>query len=83
MGIANSMQAELMSLGLKLGADVPFFLLGSNAFVEGIGERLQAVQTQEQFFVVVEPGVHVPTPSIFSAKELTKGYESSQNNGLS
>lgn len=65
-------QAELMSLGLKLGADVPFFLLGSNAFVEGIGERLQAVQTQEQFFVVVEPGVHVPTPSIFSAKELTR-----------
>lgn len=65
-------QAELMSLGLKLGADVPFFLLGCNAFVEGIGEQLQAVQTQEQYFVVIEPGVHVPTPSIFSAKELTR-----------
>ena len=64
--------SELMQLGLQLGADVPFFIFGSNAFVEGIGEQLLAVQTPEQYFLVIEPGVHVPTPSIFSAKELTR-----------
>jgi 4-diphosphocytidyl-2-C-methyl-D-erythritol kinase len=65
-------QAQLMQLGLQLGADVPFFIFGQNAFVEGIGEQMQAVQTAEQWFVVIEPGVHVPTPTIFSAKELTR-----------
>jgi 4-diphosphocytidyl-2-C-methyl-D-erythritol kinase len=65
-------QEQLMQLGLQLGADVPFFIFGENAFVEGIGEQMQAVQTAEQWFVVIEPGVHVPTPTIFSAKELTR-----------
>ncbi len=63
---------ELMVLGLQLGADVPFFLCGANAFVEGIGEQIQTISTKEQWFVIIEPGVHVPTPSIFSAKELTR-----------
>lgn len=62
----------LMTLGLKLGADVPFFLSGGNAFVEGIGEQITPITTKEQWFVIIEPGVHVPTPSIFSAKELTR-----------
>jgi len=65
-------QTQLMQLGLQLGADVPFFIFGQNAFVEGIGEQMQAVKTDEQWFVVIEPGVHVPTPTIFSAKELTR-----------
>lgn len=63
---------QLMQLGLQLGADVPFFIFGQNAFVEGIGEQMQAVSTPELWFVVIEPGVHVPTPTIFSAKELTR-----------
>lgn len=63
---------QLMKLGLQLGADVPFFIYGQNAFVEGIGEQMQEITTPEQWFVVIEPGVHVPTPTIFSAKELTR-----------
>jgi 4-diphosphocytidyl-2-C-methyl-D-erythritol kinase len=63
---------QLMQLGLQLGADIPFFILGQNAFVEGVGEQLQILNTQEQWFLVIEPGVHVPTPLIFSAKELTR-----------
>lgn len=63
---------DLMQLGLQLGADVPFFIFGQNAFVEGIGEQMEAVTTPNQWFVVIEPGVHVPTPTIFSAKELTR-----------
>lgn len=63
---------ELMQLGLQLGADVPFFIFGRNAFAEGVGEVLQAIETPESWFVVLEPGVQVPTPAIFSAKELTR-----------
>ena len=63
---------ELMALGLQLGADVPFFMLGENAFVEGIGEQLTAVSTPPAWFVVIHPGVSVPTPLIFGAPELTR-----------
>ncbi|MFZ6862183.1 4-(cytidine 5'-diphospho)-2-C-methyl-D-erythritol kinase [Undibacterium sp. Ji67W] len=65
-------KAELMQLGLQLGADVPFFIFGENAFAEGVGEELHAIQTPDRWFVVIEPGVQVPTPAIFSAKELTR-----------
>lgn len=63
---------QLMALGLQLGADVPFFIFGHNAFAEGIGEQLQRIDTPERWFLVIEPGVQVPTPLIFSAKELTR-----------
>jgi 4-diphosphocytidyl-2-C-methyl-D-erythritol kinase len=65
-------RTELMALGLQLGADVPFFIFGSNAFAEGVGEQLQAIDTPETWFVVIEPGVSVPTAIIFSSKELTR-----------
>ncbi len=63
---------ELMQLGLQLGADVPFFLSGGNAFVEGIGEQLTAIETPPAWFVLVHPGVSVPTPTIFRDPELTR-----------
>jgi 4-diphosphocytidyl-2-C-methyl-D-erythritol kinase len=63
---------QLMALGLQLGADVPFFLFGENAFAEGVGEQLIAVQTPQQWFVVLNPGVSVPTAAIFGAPELTR-----------
>ncbi|MFZ1181377.1 MAG: 4-(cytidine 5'-diphospho)-2-C-methyl-D-erythritol kinase [Herbaspirillum sp.] len=65
-------RAQLMALGLQLGADVPFFLFGSNAFAEGIGEKLIALKTADRWFVVLEPGVSVPTATIFSSPELTR-----------
>jgi 4-diphosphocytidyl-2-C-methyl-D-erythritol kinase len=65
-------RAELMALGLQLGADVPFFLFGRNAFAEGIGEALLPVETPDSWFVVIEPGVSVPTQQIFSSSELTR-----------
>ncbi len=69
LGLAR---AELMQLGLQLGADVPFFLSGRNAFVEGIGERMSAIATPACWFVLVHPGVAVPTPVIFRDPELTR-----------
>jgi 4-diphosphocytidyl-2-C-methyl-D-erythritol kinase len=63
---------ELMALGLQLGADVPFFIFGQNAFAEGVGEALEPVTTPNCWYVVVEPGVATPTPAIFSDPELTR-----------
>jgi len=69
---AGLTRQELMALGLPLGADIPFFLFGQTAFAEGIGEALQAVAGPDCWYVVLEPGVAVPTPAIFSAKDLTR-----------
>jgi 4-diphosphocytidyl-2-C-methyl-D-erythritol kinase len=63
---------ELQALALKLGADVPFFVFGKNAFAEGVGEALEAVQLPARYFLVVTPRVHVPTAAIFSEKSLTR-----------
>ena len=63
---------ELMAIGLPLGADIPFFVYGETAFVEGIGEAMQPVQGPDCWYVVIEPGVSVPTPAIFSAQDLTR-----------
>ncbi|MQR00370.1 4-(cytidine 5'-diphospho)-2-C-methyl-D-erythritol kinase [Glaciimonas soli] len=65
-------RTELMEIGLQLGADVPFFVFGQNAFAEGVGETLQAVQTPAAWYVVIEPGVSIPTALIFSSEELTR-----------
>jgi 4-diphosphocytidyl-2-C-methyl-D-erythritol kinase len=62
----------LQQLALQLGADVPFFVFGRNAFAEGVGETLQAVPLPRRFFLVVTPAVHVPTAAIFSEKALTR-----------
>ncbi|BCF87282.1 MULTISPECIES: 4-(cytidine 5'-diphospho)-2-C-methyl-D-erythritol kinase [Paraburkholderia] len=65
-------RAELQALALKLGADVPFFVFGKNAFAEGVGEALEHVQLPPRHFLVVTPRVHVPTSAIFSEKALTR-----------
>jgi 4-diphosphocytidyl-2-C-methyl-D-erythritol kinase len=63
---------RLMALGLQLGADVPVFIFGENAFAEGVGERLQAYPLPEAWYVVLFPPVHVPTALVFSRPELTR-----------
>lgn len=68
-------RAELAEIGLRLGADVPFFINGCDAFVEGIGERITPVELAPARYVVIEPGVEVPTAAIFAAKELTRETE--------
>jgi 4-diphosphocytidyl-2-C-methyl-D-erythritol kinase len=65
-------RARLMQLGLRLGADVPVFVFGENAFAEGVGEELQAYPLPEAWYVVLFPPVHVPTAQIFTHPELTR-----------
>ncbi len=62
---------QLADLGLKLGADVPVFVAGRNAWAEGIGERLTPIDLSPAWYVLVDPGVHVSTAEIFQAPELT------------
>ena len=69
---ADLSRDELMALGLQLGADVPFFLFGQNAFAEGVGDVLSPVQTPAFWYLVIEPGVAVSTASIFRAPDLTR-----------
>jgi 4-diphosphocytidyl-2-C-methyl-D-erythritol kinase len=63
---------ELADLGAGLGADVPVFVRGHTAWAEGIGERLTAVASPDRDFVIVDPGVAVPTATLFQAPELTR-----------
>ncbi len=63
---------KLAAIALTLGADVPFFLFGGNAFAEGIGERLTPLELPQQWYVVLVPPVVVATHAIFTAPELTR-----------
>jgi 4-diphosphocytidyl-2-C-methyl-D-erythritol kinase len=63
---------RLAQLGLALGSDVPVFVLGSSAWAEGRGERLTPVELPERWYVIIHPGVSVPTAQVFQAPELTR-----------
>jgi 4-diphosphocytidyl-2-C-methyl-D-erythritol kinase len=65
----------LGTLGLALGADVPFFLYGRPAWVEGIGERLRPLAWPAFWYAVLTPPVEVPTGGVFAAAELTRNTE--------
>lgn len=68
-------RVQLMQLGLQLGADVPVFIFGQNAFAEGIGELLTPVDLPQGAFLVVQPAQGVPTQGIFQAPDLTRDTE--------
>ncbi|MDR2208767.1 MAG: 4-(cytidine 5'-diphospho)-2-C-methyl-D-erythritol kinase [Azoarcus sp.] len=63
---------RLREIGVTLGADVPFFLFGQDAFAEGVGEILQPVTLPPACYVVLVPGVGVPTERIYASPDLTR-----------
>lgn len=63
---------ELAAIGLTLGADVPVFVRGHAAFAEGVGEKLTAIDVAEKWYLVIHPGVSIPTPVIFKDPELPR-----------
>ncbi|GJJ04768.1 4-diphosphocytidyl-2-C-methyl-D-erythritol kinase [Duganella rhizosphaerae] len=69
---AGLSKEALMALGLPLGADIPFFIFGQTAFAEGVGEAMQPVTAPDCWYVVIEPGVAVPTAAIFCSEHLTR-----------
>lgn len=62
----------LAALALQLGADVPVFVRGRNAWAEGVGEQLTPITLPPAWYLVVEPGVHVPTAALFQSAQLTR-----------
>ena len=54
-------------MGTHITADVPVFIQGKTAFAEGIGEKLQALEVDEQWYLVVNPNVHISTAEIFAS----------------
>jgi 4-diphosphocytidyl-2-C-methyl-D-erythritol kinase len=67
---------RLQEIGLALGADVPVFVYGRNAFARGVGEELTPLDLPPAWYVVVEPPVQVPTPLIFGADDLCRSTPS-------
>ncbi len=64
--------ADLATLGLDLGADVPVFLGGRAAWAEGVGEKLTPLELPEPWYLVVDPACRIATREIFQAPELTR-----------
>ena len=63
---------RLMEIGVKLGADVPFFIFKRTALAEGIGDQLTALdQVPSLWVVLVNPGIHVSTAWVYQNLVLT------------
>ncbi|GAB4089639.1 4-(cytidine 5'-diphospho)-2-C-methyl-D-erythritol kinase [Hydrogenophaga soli] len=75
-------RTDLMRLGLQLGADVPFFLFGDNAWAEGIGEQLQPLDWSPQRYLVVKPPQGLPTAAIFSDPNLKRDTKAATMQGF-
>ncbi|MCW5635425.1 MAG: 4-(cytidine 5'-diphospho)-2-C-methyl-D-erythritol kinase [Rubrivivax sp.] len=63
---------RLAAIGLALGADVPFFVRGANAFVEGIGDLIRPVQLPVLTYAVVKPPASLATAEIFGHPRLKR-----------
>lgn len=75
-------RSRLAALGLTLGADVPFFIGGRNAFVEGVGERITPIELATARFAVVKPLAGLETPAIFADPALVRDTEAVIIEGL-
>ena len=62
----------LEKLGLQLGADVPFFLRGRNAWVEGVGEKITPIELPPAQFCVIKPRAGIETSQIFAHPQLNR-----------
>ena len=69
---------QLAELGLKLGADVPIFVHGRNAWAEGIGEHLTFIDLDQKQYIVLKPDCFISTQLLFSQKTLTRNTKSSK-----
>lgn len=70
-GLGYSLQ-QLAKLGLQLGADVPVFVQGDNAWAEGLGEQLTPIELPPAWYVLADPGVRAITADLFQVPELTR-----------
>lgn len=57
---------ELATISLKIGSDIPAFIMGKTTIVEGIGEILHPVKRQEKWYLIVYPNISILTKNMFS-----------------
>ena len=69
---------QLADLGVQLGADVPIFVHGRNAWAEGIGEHLTFIDLDQKQYIVLKPDCFISTQLLFSQKTLTRNTKSSK-----
>ena len=74
--------AQLQALALSLGADVPFFLSGGHAWVEGIGEKITPISLPPARFVVVKTAAGLSTQDIFTAPSLKRDTDTARIQGF-
>ncbi|ENW93131.1 MULTISPECIES: 4-(cytidine 5'-diphospho)-2-C-methyl-D-erythritol kinase [Acinetobacter] len=65
-------EQQLADYGVQLGADVPIFVLGRNAWAEGIGEHLSFIDLAQKKFIILKPDCFISTQQLFSQKTLTR-----------
>ena len=65
-------QEQLANYGVKLGADVPIFIYGKNAWAEGVGEYLSFIDLDQKQFIILKPDCFISTQLLFSQKTLTR-----------
>ncbi|MDM7942303.1 MAG: 4-(cytidine 5'-diphospho)-2-C-methyl-D-erythritol kinase [Hydrogenophaga sp.] len=75
-------RSQLCAIGLTLGADVPFFVGGQHAWVEGVGEQLTPLKLAPARFVVVKPSGGASTQRIFGAPELKRDTKTATIQGF-
>ena len=63
---------QLAAYGVQLGADVPIFIFGQNAWAEGVGEHLSFIDLAQTQFIVLKPDCFISTQLLFSQKTLTR-----------
>ena len=68
---------QLADLAVQLGADVPIFVHGLNAWAEGIGEHLTFIDLDQKQYIVLKPDCFISTQLLFSRKTLTRNTKSS------
>lgn len=63
---------RLAALALTLGADVPFFVHGQNAFVQGVGDQITPIELPPLWLAVVKPAASLATATIFASPQLER-----------
>lgn len=63
---------SLITIGTKVGADVPIFIFGRDAIATGIGEELTAIDLPDQQYLLLTPNAHVDTAELFSHPRLQR-----------
>ena len=66
--------SELATLGAHLGADVPVFIHGNNAWADGIGDRLSPIKRPRRWYLVIHPRCHIDTRALFQHPELPRNH---------